>query len=132
MDDGTKRPTSYGSRTLSPGEKNTRNRLDKEAAVIMFGGRKFHTYFYGRQFNIYTDHKPLLGLLQSRKQIPTTASPRKLRWAVFLSSYQLMYIEVVIVMVTRIVLTDSHCQLKSRMSLSWVGGIIFVMDHLGY
>ena len=95
-------------------KKNNRNRLDKEAAAIMFSARKFHTYFYGRQFKIYTDHKPLLGLLQSRKQ-PTTASPHKLKLAVLLSSYQLMYIEVVRVMVTQIVLADSHCQLESRM-----------------
>ncbi|XP_048590142.1 uncharacterized protein K02A2.6-like [Nematostella vectensis] len=94
MDDGTERPISYASRTLSPAEKNY-SQLDKEAAAIMFGVRKFHSYLYGRSFTIYTDHKPLLGLLQSTKQIPTSASPRILRWAVFLSgySYTLVYRE---------------------------------------
>ena len=92
MEDGTERPISYASRTLSPAEKNY-SQLDKEAAAIMFGVRKFHTYLYRRRFKIYTDHKPLLGLLQSNKAIPTTASPRIQRWALFLAgySYELVY-----------------------------------------
>ena len=59
--DGTERPISYASRSFCPAEK------------IMFGGRKFH--LYGWEFRIYTDHKPLLGILQSNKPIPTMASP---------------------------------------------------------
>ena len=86
LEDGTERPISYASCTLSPAEKKY-SQLDKEAAAVMFGLRKFHTYLYGRRFKIYTDHKPLLGLLQSNKPIPTTASPRIQQWALFLCGY---------------------------------------------
>ena len=53
LEDGTERPISYASRTLSPAEKNY-SQLDKEASAVMFGVRKFHTYFYGRRFKTYT------------------------------------------------------------------------------
>lgn len=87
----------------------------------MFGVKFFHTHLYGRQFKIYTDHKPLLDLPESNKQIPTRASTRILRWAVFLSSYSYqLNIEMARVMVTPTVLADYHCQLKSRMSISLV------------
>ena len=59
LEDGTERPISYASCTLSLVEKNY-SQLYKEAAAIMFGVRKFHTYLYGQRFKIYTDHKPLL------------------------------------------------------------------------
>ena len=75
LEDGTEHPIPYASHTLSPVEK-IYSQLDKEAAAVMFGVRKFHTYLYGRRFKIYTDLKLLLGLLQSNKPIPTSASPR--------------------------------------------------------
>ena len=61
LEDGTERPISYASRTLSLPE-NDYSQLDKEADAVMFGGKKLHTYLYGRRFKIYPDHKPLLGL----------------------------------------------------------------------
>lgn len=80
LEDGSERPISYASRTLTPAEKNY-SQLDKESAALMFGVRKFHTYLYGRHFKAYTDHKPLLGLFKSEKAIPHMASPRIQRWA---------------------------------------------------
>ena len=129
MEDGTECPISYASRILSPAEKNY-SQLDKEAAAIMFGVRKLHTYLYGWHFTIYMDHKPLLGLLQSNKQIPTTASPRIQRWAVFLSgySYKLMYQDDP---------SNGNADGLSRLPLPTKvknvpvpGDIMFVMDHL--
>ena len=47
MEDGTERPISYASHTLYPAEKNY-SQLDKEAAAIMFGVRKFtHIFMEG-------------------------------------------------------------------------------------
>ena len=37
---------------------------------------------------MYTDHKPLQGLLNESKAIPTLASARIQRWALTLASYQ--------------------------------------------
>ena len=55
--------------------------------------KKFHQFLYGRHFKIYTDHKPLLGLLQPEKATPLMASSRMQRWAfTFLAyEYELLY-----------------------------------------
>lgn len=92
MDDGTERPILMGSRTLNKHER-LYAQIDKEAAAIMFGLEKFHQYVYGRHIDIYTDHKPLLGIFSSNKAIPKVLSPRMMRWALKLNSYDynLMY-----------------------------------------
>ncbi|XP_061570028.1 uncharacterized protein K02A2.6-like [Cololabis saira] len=87
MDDGSERPLSFMSRTLSPAEKRY-SQLDKEGLAVMFGIKKFHKYLYGRVFTIYTDHKPLISLFNVRKPIPQMGSPRVQRWAVTLSAYE--------------------------------------------
>lgn len=83
---GEERRIAYSSRTLAPAERNY-SQLDKEGASVIFGIKKFHQYLFGRRFTIYTDHKPLLGLLRADKAIPQMASPRVQRWALFLSAY---------------------------------------------
>ena len=129
LEDGTERPISYASRTQSPTEKNY-SQLDKEAAAVMFGVRKFHTYLYGRRFKIYTDPKPLLGLLQSNKPIPTTASPRIQRWALFLCGYlyELVYCDG-----PSIGNADGLSRLPLPTEIEKVpvpGNIMLVIDHL--
>ena len=64
---------------------NTTNaQLEKEAASLIFGIKKFHQYLYGRKF---TDYKPLTAILGPKKGIPTLAAARLQRWAVLLSAY---------------------------------------------
>lgn len=87
MPDGREAPIAFGSRTLQPAEKNY-SQLDKEALSIIFGIKKFHQYLCGRNFTIYTDHKPLLGLLNPAKPIPQHISPRLLRWSLMMGAYQ--------------------------------------------
>lgn len=86
MEDGTEKPIAMGSRTLNKTERNY-GQIDKEAAAIMFGLEKFHQYIYGRHVLIYTDHKPLLGIFSPNKAIPQVLSPRMMRWALKLNSY---------------------------------------------
>ena len=87
MEDGSKRPVAYASRTLSTAEGNY-GHLDKEALAVVFAVKTFHQFLYGRHFKIYTDHKPLLGLLNPEKATPSMASSRMQRWALTLLAYE--------------------------------------------
>lgn len=53
-----------------------------------FGVKKFHQFFYGRKFTIYSDHKPLMYLFGEHRAISATASAWVQRWAVTLNGYQ--------------------------------------------
>ncbi len=90
---GDEVPIIYASRTMSKAETNY-SYLDKEALAVMFGVKRFHLYIYGRQVEIHTDHKPLLGLLGETKAIHHTSSPRMQLWArtMMAYSYSLKYI----------------------------------------
>ena len=55
--------------------------LDKEALEVLFAAKKFHQFLYDRHFIIYTDHKPLLGLLNPDKSAHIMASGRMKMWA---------------------------------------------------
>lgn len=84
---GTERPIGYVSRSLQEAERKY-STLEKEALAIIFGVKKFHQFLYGHRFIIKTDYKPLEGLLNEKKGIPSQAAPRIQRWALTLSSYE--------------------------------------------
>jgi len=86
MDDGSERPVSFGSRTLSLAERNY-STIEKEGLALVFAVQKFHQYLFGNRFSMYTDHKPLLGLFAETSALPTRAAARVLRWALLLSAY---------------------------------------------
>lgn len=55
---------------------------------MIFAVKKFNQYLYGRsKFTILTDHKPLLGLFQFDKPIPSMGSGRIQRWTLLLAGY---------------------------------------------
>ena len=81
---GVEKPVVYTSCTLISAERNY-SQLDKEALALIFGTKCFHNYLYGCSFTLYTDHKPLQGLLNESKAIPTQASARIQRWALTLA-----------------------------------------------
>ena len=86
MEDGSRKPIAYASRSLNPAEKRY-SQLDKEGLAIVFGVKKFHYYLYGRKFTIHSDHKPLQHLFSESRPIPQLASARIQRWALTLSAY---------------------------------------------
>ena len=86
MDDGSERPVSFGSRTLSLAERNY-STIEKEGLALVFAVQKFHQYLFGNRFCMYTDHKPLLGLFAETSALPTRAAARVMRWALLLSAY---------------------------------------------
>ena len=87
LKEGSERPVAYPSRTLFKAERDY-GHLDKEALALVFAVKKFHHFLYGRNFKIYTDHKPLLGLLHPEKATPLMASSRMQRWALTLLAYK--------------------------------------------
>ena len=84
--DGTERPISFASRTLSPSEQNY-PQIENEALSLVYGIKNFYAYLYGRKFTLVTDHKPLLTVLGPKNGIPPMAAARLQRWALLLSAY---------------------------------------------
>ena len=84
--DGSEKPISYVSRTLSSAEKNYAQ-VEKEALALIFGLSKFHQYLYGRSFMLQTDHKSLTTIFGSTQGIPSLAAARLQRWTIKLASY---------------------------------------------
>ena len=61
LENKSERPVCFASRSLTRAERNYLQ-LDREGLALIFAVKKFHNYFFCRQFIITTDHKPLLGL----------------------------------------------------------------------
>ena len=85
--DGTEKPISYASRTLTKSERGY-SQIEREALSLVFGVKKFHFYLYGRKFLLVTDHKPLTTFLGPKRGLPALAAMRIQRWVFLLSSYQ--------------------------------------------
>ena len=80
------RPVAFYSRTLNDTERRY-SQTDREGLAVVAGVKNFHFYLAGKTFVIQTDHKPLLGLIGEKKPLPLMASPRVVRWALMLGSY---------------------------------------------
>ena len=87
MPDGRERPIGFASRTLSSAEQNY-SQLEKEGLSCVFGVRKFHSYLFGHAFELITDHKPLMALINEHRPTSPQASARIRRWSLFLSTYE--------------------------------------------
>ena len=49
---------AFASKSLTETEKRYAN-IERELLACVFGADRFHTYIYGKQFKIESDHKPL-------------------------------------------------------------------------
>ena len=86
FEDHQEKPIAFASRSLAPAEKKY-SQLEKEGLAVIFGVKRFHQYLFGRNFTIYSDHKPLHHLFRETNAIPAMASARIQRWALTLGAY---------------------------------------------
>ena len=77
----------FAARTLSVHDENYRQTLN-DGLAVEWDVNKFSNYLLARSFEIRTDYKPLLGLLEEDKAIPSTARGRGIRWGLLLSAYR--------------------------------------------
>lgn len=83
---GEERPIQFASRSLTKAEQNY-PQIEREALGIVFALKRFHMFVYGRKFTLITDNKPLTALFGPKKDLPTLAAERMLRWAIFLAGF---------------------------------------------
>jgi RNase H-like domain found in reverse transcriptase/Integrase zinc binding domain/Integrase core domain len=80
------RPVFFASRTLSSAEKKNPI-LHREALAIVFALEKFYKYVFGHHCTVYTDHKPLIGILNFKKGEPPVIVNRLQRYMFRLSIF---------------------------------------------
>ena len=89
---GVERPIAFASRTLTDAERRY-GQIERKGAALIFGVKHFEKYLYGRQFKLYTDHRPLTHIFHPASAIPQTSLQRLQRWALYLSNfdYEIVY-----------------------------------------
>lgn len=85
--DGLERPVQYASRTLTPTERKYAE-VEKEAAAVSFGVRRFHQFLFGRTFTLVVDNRTLSRILNPDRELPSLAAARMQRYALQLAAYQ--------------------------------------------
>ena len=73
-------PIAYTPRTLKQSEKDYAQ-LEKGTLALVFGVKRFHQFFYGQKFTLFTDHKPFTTILGQHHSIPTLAAAPLQRWS---------------------------------------------------
>lgn len=76
-------PLSFYSKKLTKAQRNY-STYDRELTAIFQSIKFFKTYLEGREFQIFTDHKPLVFVFQQNLD---KASPRQLRQLDFISQF---------------------------------------------
>lgn len=64
QEDGKSHPVAYASRALSPAEKNY-GVTDLETLAVVWGITHFHSYLYGGDVTVLTDHSAVKSLLEA-------------------------------------------------------------------
>ena len=77
------KPIAFASKALSSAESRYAN-IERELLAVVYGCERFHTYLYGRQFIIESDHRPLE---QIHKKNLDKAPPRLQRMLLRLQPY---------------------------------------------
>lgn len=81
--DNAWQPLAFFSKKLSPAERNY-STYDRELLAIYAAIKHFHEILEGRNFTIFTDHKPITFAFQQKND---KASPRQLRHLDYISQF---------------------------------------------
>jgi hypothetical protein len=76
------RVVMYASRALIPAETRYTT-TEQELLAVIFALKKFRPYVYGQQFDVFTDHQPLVHIRTSTTEL----SGRLGRWLLYLEQY---------------------------------------------
>ncbi|PIK55880.1 gag-pol polyprotein [Apostichopus japonicus] len=82
-DDGTWKPIAFFSQRLNPTETRY-STFGREMLAVYLTIRHFRHFLEGREFTVYTDHKPLTYALRSK---PDRHSPREIRQLDYISQF---------------------------------------------
>ena len=80
------KPVAFASKALTNTETRYAN-IEREMLAVVYGCERFHTYLFGRNFTVHSDHKPLESI--HLKHL-TAAPPRLQRMLLRLQPYDLM------------------------------------------
>jgi hypothetical protein len=69
---------AYASRSLTDAESRY-SQTERELLAIVWAVNHFHLYLFNTSFAVFTDHKPLLGIVNSSKVISTRLERLKLK-----------------------------------------------------
>ena len=101
------KPVRFLSKVLTPAEANYSN-MERELLAVFFACEKLHTYTFGRETTIHTDHKPLHNILLK----PISLVPARLqRMLLRLFKYD---IQVVYVGSKSVLLADTLSRQRQR------------------
>ena len=84
QEDGQNRPVHYASRKLTLRESRY-SQFEREALAVKRGCEKFFLYIHGNEFEICTDHKPLITVLGPHSKPP---SARVERWLLYMQHFK--------------------------------------------
>ena len=81
--DGNERVIQYGSKTLNAAQRNY-STIERECLAIKYATVLFRPYLHGNRFIVFTDHKPLVGLMRSE-----TPNVRLTKWRTDFADFDL-------------------------------------------
>ena len=75
QEDGQYRPVHYASRKVTSPERRY-SQFERGALAVKWSCEKFFLYIYGNEFEICTDHKPLITVLGPHPKPPSARIER--------------------------------------------------------